>query len=563
MEPILSRNRPSDKAGTVHDTLGQVLDTALEGAFESALPTAPGEPTSVSPRWQRLNLGIAGLLVGGLAAALVTAAVVTRPNAPRQVQQFEVFPPEGATLSPGEVPALSPDGRRLAFVATAPSGSTLLWVRPLGSREVRSLADTEGATFPFWSPDGRSLAFFAHGQLKKIAVNGGPADRLATATPYPRGGAWSSHGVLLFSPGLDTPLYQVSEEGGPSTSVTTIDISRSEVSHRLPTFLPDGRRFLFVIQSGDREVTGLHWGSLDSPNVERVGDIQSKAYYADSGHLVYAREQTLVARGFEPDRLELIGEPHVLANDVAGRVGIYAERAFSVSTNGILAHWSGGAAQTEMAWFDRSGVRLESVSGPGLYDSVSLSPDGTRLAYERWDVGGFLGLWVYDIVRGVSSPFSQRSDCCPVWSPDGQRIAYGSLRGGASDIYWRSTLGAEDEEMLLDVEAFVAPSDWSPDGRFIVYLDGSASDVGLLPVGDGEERRPRWILESAAAEKDARLSPDDLWLAYTSNESSTWEVWLRSFPEPETKIQVSRRGGPIPNGGATGRSCSILDWTAV
>ena len=306
---------PSERWQDAHD-----LKLCLEQAL-SEWPEAKEDGSVLRRRGSREIYAYAVAAGAVLLAVVVAALMRAPPQQPAMLQTFEVSHPDDGVFATGEAPALSPDGRHLAVVVTAASGRTALWIRPLGESDAHPLPGTEGATFPFWSPDSRFLGFFADGQLKKVDIAGGPPQALAPATDT-RGGAWSSEGVILFSPNLDAPLYRVSDQGGAVTPVTSLDRSRQEFSHRLPSFLPDGRRFLFVIQSGTTENAGLAMGSLDAEPVQRIGNIQSKAVYAEPGYLLYAAERTLVARRFDPDSLELIGDPYPVGENVGGRVGI-------------------------------------------------------------------------------------------------------------------------------------------------------------------------------------------------------------------------------------------------
>ncbi|HEY2945944.1 MAG TPA: protein kinase [Vicinamibacteria bacterium] len=523
------------------------FQSALDLAFELERGTdsaAPGSRGGVRRR-EWLAWGLAAS--AGLVALTVTRARSPAPGA-APTRKFAIQPPPGASFAVGEAPVLSPDGRRLVFVATDSSHRKLLWVRALDELEARPLGGTQGLDWvavPFWSPDGQWIGFFAEGQLKKIAVSGGSAVSLAPATDS-RGGAWSSSGVILFSPSLDSPLYRVSDQGGAATPATTLDVSRQEVSHRYPSFLPDGDRFLYLIQAGDPRNHGLHVGSLASRATRRVGDVTSKAEFVPPGHLFYARDTTLVAHRFDPASAQLSGDP-LPVGEVSSRIGVFGERAFSVARDGTLALWSGGSAKTELAWFDRAGKKLGVEGEPGIYDSMSLSPGGKRVAFERWDSRTESRIWVLDVKRGVTAPFSAATGSCwnPIWSPDGDRIVYGALGQGGSRVFIKAYPGgAEDAAVLLDTGRFSGPTDWSSDGKAIVYVDlhGGDSDVGVLPI----RGNPQVIVGSKAYETDGRLSPDGRRLAFTSNESGAWQVWLQSHPEASTRVQVSTQGGSLP-----------------
>ena len=289
------RKDPKKRVRDIGDVRNELedIERVAEPSHRSAQSAHPRPSGRDWLTWT--SFAVAAVLALTLAVVLlrgVGSAPAQRASASQQ--QFAVHPPDGVRFTVGETPALSPNGRYLAFVATDSAGRTLLWIRSLDSLEPRAVPRTEGATYPFWSPDSQFIGFFADGQLKKIEVTGGPPQIVAPSADS-RGGAWSSTGDILFSPNLDTPLYRVPAQGGSIERVTSLDPSRQEVSHRFPSFLPDGRRFLFVIMSGDPDNSGLHLGSLDSTEVDRIGNIESKAIFTSFGHLLYTRERTLMA----------------------------------------------------------------------------------------------------------------------------------------------------------------------------------------------------------------------------------------------------------------------------
>jgi len=506
---------------------------------------------------ERIAWGIAA--VGVLAAVFFAFAYFRGASTEVHSIRSSILPPEKATFegvggSGGPV-AVSPDGRRLAFRARDASGKSFLWVRPLDGAAAQPLAGTEGPSFPFWSPDSRSIGFFADGKLKKIAASGGPAQTLCEASEG-RGGTWNRDDLIVFSPTPGSPLYRVSASGGAATAVTQLDRSRRESTHRWPYFLPDGRHFLYFVRNalpgGPSEQNGLYVGSLDSKDQKLLLHADSNAIYAPPEYLLFWREQSLMAQPFDAKHLKLIGDAFPVAEQVQYTGGLNYG-VFSVSENGILAYQAGGGEdRAQLLWFDANGKQIGSIISPGFHGAVRLSPDGQRLAEFVADTqGANIDIWVHELARGVRTRFTfdPSLDWYPVWSPDGSRIAFASNRKGQFNLYLKDSAGAGTEELLFESEAEKRPTDWSPDGRFIVFglSDPKGStrwDIWVLPLfGD---RKPFPFLQTQFDEGGAVFSPDGRWLAYQSNESGRGEVYVAPFPGPGGKWQISNGGGRLP-----------------
>jgi serine/threonine protein kinase len=470
---------------------------------------------------------------------------------PPRVLKSSVLPPERATFKADSLPALSPDGRTLAFVATV-DGNDELWVRELDSLNARALPGTDGAYDPFWSPDSRSLAFFTAGKLKRIDIAGGPALTLSSVTTESaRGGSWSKDDVIVFAPGTNTGLFLVSAAGGDARAATTIDRSHGEVSHRFPWFLPDGRHFLYTAASNDSEKTAIYVGDAQSGAKRKVLNAGSNAVYAPPGYLLFVRDETLMAQSFDAADPKTTADAVPIAESI-GYIQASGQGQFSASLNGVLAYTSVGATsifENQLTWFDRTGKPTGTLgtAGPVLWPAIS--PDGKTVASYRADPQtGYSDLWVYDLTRSSTSRFTfgPTTNMYPVWSPNGSRIAFRSTRDGGSSLYQKATNGTAHEE-LLDKSApnLQRPEDWSRDGRYLILGRAgnpkSGFDVWVYPFFGN--RKPFPYLQSTFNEMYPRLSPDGRWLAYTSDETKRQEVYVVTFPEPGGKWQVSTNGG--------------------
>ena len=435
LEHVLNRclaKNPDDRWQSARD-----VRLELESLGDLARPSPGSVPLPVQSRvrdWLGWALA-AGLLVAVF--MLLWGRSAGTPQEPRAAR-FSILPPEHTTFLGGYAAphlAMSPDGRRLAFVPTPIGGRTLLWIRALDSLTARPLAGTDGASFPFWSPDGRSIAFFADGKLKTIDSDGG-APHVICDAPDTRGGAWSREGVIVFAPQIDAPLYRVQASGGQPIAASVLDTSRQEVSHRLPSFLPDGRQFLFFAQSGKPDNNAVYVGSLDSKDVRRLAMFESKAVFA-AGFLLFSRDQALMAQRFDPSQLQLVGAPVSLSNQVAFRSSVAGDAVFSVADNGTLAYWDGGQSTTTLTWFDRQGTSLGTLGTPGDHYSLALSPDERKVATEVVDAATQIGdIWLIDVTSGIRSRFTFGPgwNWGPLWSPDGGRLVFGSIRGSLESI---------------------------------------------------------------------------------------------------------------------------------
>ena len=507
---------------------------------------------------ERLAWVVAGVLLLGLLAALPFAiAHLRRAPADERVLRLSLLPPENANMTRiVTAMAISPDGRRLAFVASF-EGREFLWVRPLDSLSAQALPGTEGVTGaspPFWSPDSRFIGFFAGGKLKKIEASGGPPQTLCDSSAS-RGGTWNRDGVIIFG---DTsgPLQRVSASGGEPVPVLALDESRLETSHRWPHFLPDGRHFLYFVRSGQTESRGVYVGSLDAKETKRLIPTAFNAAYAPPGFLLFMRNETLMAQPFDAEKLELTGEPSPVAEHVAYNMGL-GRGAFSVSENGVLAFRTGSGDRDQLLWFDRGGKQIGSLGAVGLYFSLWLSPDERQVAVERSDPQtGTPDIWLFDLARGIPSRFTTdpAGDTSPLWSPDGSRIVFSSSREGVRNLYQKMASGGGTEEVLLKSREEKVADDWSADGQLIVYqvLNPKTKwDLWVLPMSG--DRQPFPFLQTEFNEWQSQLSPDGKWIAYISDESGSPEVYVQTFPISGGRVRVSTGGGNQPKWRRDGR----------
>jgi eukaryotic-like serine/threonine-protein kinase len=531
-------------------------DLALELNWISASGSQSAVPAPVTARSKRRER-LAWIMAAVCALAAVTLGVLHwshAPEKPRVVRSYVKATLSSGFLFSGQVSgfALSPDGLRLAYVALNADGKAVLWVRPLDSLQAQPLAGTADASYPFWSPDSRTIGFFAGGKLKRIEASGGPPLTLCDA-PLPRGGSWSQAEVIVFAPNLNAPLFRVSASGGTAAPLTIPDAAKGEVTHRWPQFLPDGRHFLYLAGSPyglkENPMNSVVVGSLDSKERKLLMHTHSGAMYG-SGHILFLRQNTLMAQPFDAKRLEFTGDAFPVADPVREEETTIRSY-FSISQNGLLAYLEGtGEADREFVWLDRGGKKIGGVPGQDAYSAPRISPDGKKLAYVR-GASGF-DIWSYDLVRGVKTPLtfgsgSGQSNLFPVWSPDGQRIAYTSVRGGKFGFYQKAADGSGSEDVLLEGTDYVKYlSDWSPDGKFLAYQDNNKGVASTFVLPLSGERSPHAFLQSPFTMVRSSFSPDGKWLAYCSNESGDLKVYVVPFPGPGGKWQVSSGGGDFP-----------------
>jgi eukaryotic-like serine/threonine-protein kinase len=530
-------------ASDVCDEVKWISDSAFQAGM--AVP-------SLAARKKRVAWAAAAVAV---AIAVIAASALYWPRTPSletHTVRFTVGPPEKGSFSPAPMfLTISPDGSKLAFVAADASGKPQLWVRALDSPAAQALSGTDNPTQPFWSADSRFVAFFAEGKLKTIAASGGSALTLADAQEAVGSGSWSGEGVILFTSG--TTIYRVSAVGGAATPVTMLDAARQEIVHVWPYFLPDGKHFLYFAFSGKTENSGIFVGSLDSKEGKLLLRATSNPVYVPPGYLLFNREGTLMAQPFDAQRLQLKDEAVPVVEGVQFNP-VSARSAFAASNNGVLAYRSGlpfggTGARLTLTWVSRNGTEQRLAAPIHNYVMPRVSPDGQRVAAGIEEADG--QIWVYDLSRDTLTrlTFDGKDNVDPVWTPDGKRIAF----RGENRLFWQPADGSGPAEELTKSElgSTNVPGSFSPDGQVFAFMEiGSGLDLYTLGLKDG---KPQPFLRTPSNETAPRFSPDGHFIAYASDESRRYEIYVRPYPGPGGKWQISTEGGTEPAWNPKGR----------
>jgi len=487
---------------------------------------------------------IAWILAGAaslIALALAGFVVVNQPAKPGQLRFLIPAPPEIRQMN---TPKVSPNGKYIAYNASDSTGTSMIWVRPLGSLVAQTLPGTQNAMRPFWSPDSRYLGFMADQKLKKIAIDGGPPQTLCNSNSN-GDGTWSSQGTILFDNTNTDSIRMVSAAGGTTVPISTIDYAHGETGNAWPQFLPDGRHFLFLGMTNTPDEAVLKVGDIKTGKSKAIArGSYTRMQYVPPGYILTVRDRALLAQPFDASSFQLKGDAFPIADDVAAGGGDATNAEYSASDNGVLVYRGGLSGLTRLVWMDRSGHEIRQIGDPGTYSGQVLSPDGNRVAVEV-TTNGPSNIWILDGSRGVSTRFTfdTQGDYWPVWSPTGNRLTYFSFKGGGG-TYLKDASGARPESLLFAKAPPMGVTDWSKDGRYFVCLcqmPKTGWDIYILPTAAGAKPYP--FVATPFREWGPRFSPDGHWLAYSSNESGRREVYVQPFPGGGGKWQVSTQGG--------------------
>jgi serine/threonine-protein kinase len=548
---------PDDRwqsAGDLWHELKWLADSSAQVVGEKPVKTR-----LVAKGWRRtIPLGISALIaltvgVGSGFVVWTLKQVVAVNTAP--VARMTVALPPGEVLGNLGTPsiALSPDGATLVYVGIRGNSAPQLYVRALDSLETEPIAGTEGAASPFFSANGQWIGFFAQGKLKKVLAAGGAAQVLCDAAAG-LGGTWGADDTIYFAPFNTSGVWKVSAGGGKPQEVIPLNRSKGEVSHRWPQILPGRKALLFTVWTGPgADEKRLHLQILETGERRELAQGASTGRYVSSGHLLYSRADALMAVPFDLSRLQVNGSPVALPE----RAFEIEAAPFAVSNDGRLAYVPADPqrSQRRLVWVDAKGNVEPLPMPPRAYFEPAISPDGHYAAVTI--DGPVEGIWILEFSRLTLTSLTQTSlgsSQAPVWTPDGKRVVYRGTRTGFRNIYWKAVDGSGEEERLTRSDNLQTPGSWAPDGRQLSFSDidlATGSDNWILSV-DGE-RKPKVLLKTTASEAGARFSPDGRWLAYSSDESGTREIYVRPFPGPGGKHQISTDGGTEPVWSRDGR----------
>ena len=521
-------------------------------------------PSRVSPRsWRTSALFIAGVL--GLLGLVLVIWLQFRPK-PRLLNtvRLSLGLPEGVTLHrnwhPFEHISLSPDGQMMAFAATDASGKSFLWIRALSSPEAQRIAQTEGALLPFWSPDSQFIGFWADAKLKKVQRSGGVPEVIYNV-PEIAQGAWGPDGTILFARAVNSPILRISATDGRVTPVTSL--LPGQVSQMWVQFLPDGKHFIYLartsLTSSDPGAK-MYVQSLDGGAPTPLLASQSRAV-AVPDYLLFAQDQNLFAQRMDWRAVRKIGEPLMLARNVAASPAYLGTSEFTASQNGVLIFGTAtGSSFDQFTWYARDGAvtgRLEPVID---FQQFTLSPDGKYLALNSFHQHATGSLWLLDLANNTTTPLTTdpHAQSDPVWSPDSRYVAFNLLPNGGSDppfLVQKIEIGSQQSQPVYGDNERHWVEDWSADGRYLLTHD--TKTFSIIPVADNG--KPKALFSTSFLKDEFHLSPDGQLIAYGENRTGTWEVFVAAFPSFQGIKKVSLAGGVQPRWRADGRELFFID----
>jgi eukaryotic-like serine/threonine-protein kinase len=521
---------------------------------------APLNPGTVEPLnlgrlepWRPLIVAAASAVIATIGAAIVFALFGQRPLEPRPTMRFTIALPEDTAIDPlrGSV-AVSLDGTRMVYVA-AHEGRSRLFLRTIDRDALEAIEGSDGAADPFFSPDGHWIGFFAHGSLKKLRVEGGMPEVLCAARAG-AGASWARDGTIIFGGGPGGGLARVSESGGEPVVLASPRAGSREVSYGWPDILPDGRAVIFTtVTLADTAVTVLDLATGVHHNV-----VESAAFgrYSPTGHLVFERRGRLEAVRFSPTDLTVTSVSHPILRGLATADAMLAGPRYAFSRTGSLIYVPSATADVDerLHWMDADGKLEPLPLPPAPIGAIDVTPNLQRLAVA---VEGDHGqdLWVGDLERGAYSRLSLDGQSTnPTWRPDGLEIAFAYSKAGPFNLFVRPADNDGTPQPLLESSFNQFPTSWSPDGRFLAFTEVhplTGADIWLLDLRTRERRQ---VVRTLFDESHARFSPDGRWLAYMSNESGRWDVFVRAVDGSSPRVQVSTVGGAWPCWSVDGRT---------
>ena len=521
-------------------------------------------------RWQRVLLAWGlSLFIGPIVVGIAPRNHQSQTPLQHPAELSVIALPATQRLAGLNRPAIafSPNGTDLAYVASQGDSSQQLYLRAINSQETHPISGTEGARDPFFSPDGQWIGFFADGKLKKVSTSSGATPLTLSDASNPRGGTWGPEDTIIFPAFTDSGLFQISAAGGSAKALTTPDRKKGESLHGWPEFLPDGRTILFTVATArGTQIVAQSLATGDRRVLVEVAS-DTNVHYVATGHLAYIQAGTLMVVPFDLARLEVTANPvpvveGVMQSSEASSVGA---AQFTFSSLGRLVYIPGGlqGADRRLVWVSREGVVEPLPAPPRAYSRHRLSPDGRRVLVQIEEAIGETSLWLYDIADNKFTQFAFQAHR-PIWTPDGKRVTFhkSAKLGGPANMFFMDMDGSGNEEQLLTSPYEQIPHAWSPDGRVLAFVEinpttSTGNDIWMLPL-DGE-RKPQLFARTPSFEGGPTFSPDGRWVAYVSNVSGRYEVYVKPYPGPGRERQITTEGGGEPLWARTGELFYRID----